>query len=189
MCARLSALRNVSSLAPRGGRHARGGFQMQDGRSLARNGVPWVNGRQPAALPIADAIDRQAAGVGQHDVRRQIAVLGPQGHTATQEPSTGRSGHDLAVVDQPQAASWSTLSVVIERTSVSSSATPGRVWQNLGEGHAALARRANLKGRREQVPLLLVKVNFQLAGVRLSIVTPVSSGFSSNKSIWLGPPC
>ncbi len=45
-----------------------------------------------------------------------------------------------------------------------------RVRQNLGERHAALARRMKLERRGEQVSFLFVKMNFQLAGIGLAVV-------------------
>ena len=47
---------------------------------------------------------------------------------------------------------------------------PARVGKNLGERHTALAGRVERERGSEQVPLLLVKMHFQLAGIGLAVV-------------------
>ena len=68
------------------------------------------------------------------------------------------------------AVSWSTESVVIERTSVRSSTIPASVRQQLAEHHPRLAVRPEPERRGQQVARLLVEVDLELAGIRLAVM-------------------
>ena len=87
----------------------------------------------------------------------------------THDPQVGRPAWNLPEWISRRADSWSTDSVVIERTRVISSAIPAVCGQQLGELDPRLALPGELEGRGEQVARLLVEVDLQPARVGLAV--------------------
>ena len=62
-------------------------IEVQNPRLVRADDRSLIQRRQPAVRPVAHAVDRMAAGIGQHHVRRQVLALGAQ---AVGEPRAQR---------------------------------------------------------------------------------------------------
>ena len=150
------------------GRTRRAWPQVQDRHPLGAELHALVQGRHPAARPVADAIDRQPARIGQDDIRGQVLVLGAE---RVGDPRTDRrpTGDDHAGVHHPARL----LVIAMLREHRANDGDLVRVLrdvrQRLGELGAALAVLAKAKRALEQVAGDAFIVG-DLSGRRLAVV-------------------
>ena len=159
MAAQVGAIQLVQEaelVVTRLGRDARRRLQVEDRRLPRAERRPLVDRRQPAARPVAHAVDRQAAGIGQDHVGRQVLVLGAQGVDDPRAP--GRpAGQDLAGVDQPQRC------LVIDRLGRHRADQreivddPGGMRQELAQHHSRLSLRLKRNGEASSLPACVLK--------------------------------
>ena len=145
-------LQVVAGTAPAARRRdVRRRIEIQDPRLARADDRALIERRQPAVGPVVDAEHRQAARIGEHDVRRQVLRSRCPGHrSARSRARAGRrwSGRRCrALIDWP----WLLTPVCIERMSVMSSATSPRCGSSSRQLHAALAVRRELPRAAEQL--------------------------------------
>ena len=151
------------------GRDAGGRLQIEHRRVARSERRSLIDGRQPAARPVANAVDRQTARVRQDHVGRQVLVLGSERVDNPRAP--GRPpGQDLAGVDQAQGR------LVIDRLGGHRAHQrqvvddPRQMRNKLAEDHSRLAMRLKPKRRGQQLARLLVEVNLELARIGLALM-------------------
>jgi hypothetical protein len=150
------------------GRPRRFRIEIENRRTFGADDGALINRRQPAARPVADAVDRHALRIGERDVRRQILVFGPESVRdprgdvrASADRQAGLRHPDrllvVAVFGIHRADDGDVVGVLRD------------VRQNFGEFEAALAVFGELVRAAEQVarPLFVV-VDFR--GGRLAVV-------------------
>ena len=83
------------------GRNFRGGLQVEDGRFAAAERRALVNGGEEAGRPVALSIDRQAARIGEDNIRGKIFIHRTE---AVEDPGTHRrqTGEEASGVDDAE---------------------------------------------------------------------------------------
>ncbi len=140
-----------------GRRPRRPGLEVQDGHAFRAERRALVNRRQPAARPVADAIHRQAARVGQHNIGRQVLIDRTES-IGRPRPNARPAGDGQAGVHQPQRLF--VVAVLREHRADDGDLVGmgGDVRQRLGKLKAGLAVLMKLVRRLEQVARYLLIV-------------------------------
>ena len=153
------------------------GPQIQQGRALGAHAGALVHRRQPARLPVLDMVDRQALGIVQHHVGRQVLVLRAQ---AVRDPRTdGRPVRELAAALHDEDRRF-VIEVRGEHRADEGDVVDllRQVRQDLGNLHARLAVLGELVRRRHESASLVDELDIvgQIASRRLPFVLR-ESGF------------